>query len=69
MKAQIINNKIVAIGEEVKDNGLNEVFPIDIEILPKTEEGELDYEAIFNLEIEIKNDKLTVKNNNDGIFT
>jgi hypothetical protein len=61
MKVQIINNKIVSIGEGILDNGLNEVFPIDIEILPKTEEGELDYEAIFALEVEVINNTVLIK--------
>lgn len=61
MNAQVRNNKIVSIGEGVKDNGLNEVFPIDIEILPKTEDGELDYEAIFALEVEVKNNEVKIK--------
>jgi hypothetical protein len=62
MKVQVRNGKILAIGEGVLDNGLNEVFPIDIEILPKTEEGELDYEAIFALEVEIINNEVKIIN-------
>ena len=61
MKAQIRNNKILAIGEGVKDNGLNEVFPVDIEILPHTEEGELDYESIFALEVEVIDNEIVIK--------
>jgi hypothetical protein len=59
MKAQIINNKIVAIGEGVLDNGLNEVFPIDMDILPKTEEGDLDYEKIFSATVIFTDNKIT----------
>lgn len=43
------------------DNGLNEVFPIDTEILPKDENSELDYEAIFQLEVEVINNKIIIK--------
>jgi hypothetical protein len=60
MKVQIINNKIVAIGD-LKNNGKNEVFDIDENILPRTEEGELDYEAIFALEVEIINNQVIIK--------
>jgi hypothetical protein len=60
MKVQIINNKIVAIGD-LKDNCKNEVFDIDENILPRTEEGELDYEAIFALEVEIINNEVKIK--------
>jgi hypothetical protein len=60
MKVQIINNKIVAIGD-LKDNGKNEVFNIDENILPHTEEGELDYETIFALEVEIINNQVRIK--------
>jgi hypothetical protein len=60
MKVQIINNKIVAIGD-LKDNGKNEVFDIDENILPHTEEGSLDYEAIFALEVEIINNQVKIK--------
>jgi hypothetical protein len=61
MKAQIINNKILAIGD-LKDNGKNEVFDIDENILPRTEEGELDYEAIFALEVKIINNEVKIIN-------
>jgi hypothetical protein len=61
MKAQIINNKILAIGD-LKDNGKNVVFDIDENILPRTEEGELDYEAIFALEVKIINNEVKIIN-------
>jgi hypothetical protein len=66
MNAQIRNNKILAIGEGVLDNGLNEVFPIDVEILPKTEQGELDYEAIFALDVEVINNEVKIKHDLDN---
>jgi hypothetical protein len=49
MKVQIINNKIVAIGD-LEDNGKNEVFDIDENILPRTEEGNIDYGLLFSQE-------------------
>lgn len=61
MNVQVRNNKILAIGEGVLDNGLNEVFPIDIEILPKDENGELDYDSIFRLEVEIIENEVKIK--------
>jgi hypothetical protein len=59
MNVQVRNNKILAIGEGVLDNGLNEVFPIDIGILPKTEEGDLDYEKIFSATVIFTDNKIT----------
>jgi hypothetical protein len=61
MNAQVRNNKILSIGNGVMDNGLNEVFPIDTEILPKDETGELDYEAIFQLEVDVVNNQIIIK--------
>jgi hypothetical protein len=59
MNIQVRNNKILAIGERILDNGLNEVFPIDMDILPKTEEGNLDYEKIFSATVIFTDNNIT----------
>lgn len=61
MKAQVINGKIIAIGESIIDSGNGDVFSVDADFLPKTDDGELDYEKIFNSEIEIVNDTIIFK--------
>lgn len=60
MRAQVIDNKIVAIGENIIKTKDNNVHEIDIDILPMTEEHELDYEKIFNSHVEIQNGKIII---------
>lgn len=61
MIVQIINNKIITINVLTEKPDFIQLFPIDIEILPKTEEGELDYEAIFALEVEVIDNEIVIK--------
>lgn len=62
MKAQVIDNKIVAIGETVVKTDDNNVYDIDIDMLPLTEDGEIDYEKIFISSFKIEDDKIIILN-------
>lgn len=58
MKVQVIDGKIIAIGENIIKTKDNNVYEVDITTLPLTEEGEIDYEKIFNSPYKIEDGKL-----------